>query len=66
MEQPYDAVLGVIRDGFSVTEVAQKFSVSCQSVHTWLREKDSSEVTLIYPQFVIPRGGEFSLELESS
>jgi len=25
MEQRYDAVLGVIRDGFTVTEVAQKF-----------------------------------------
>jgi predicted DNA-binding protein YlxM (UPF0122 family) len=34
MEQRYDAVLGVIRDGFSVTEVAQKFGVSRQSVHT--------------------------------
>ncbi len=33
MEQRYDAVLGVIRDGFSVTEVARKFGVSRQSVH---------------------------------
>jgi transposase InsO family protein len=37
MEQRYDAVLGVIRDGFSVTEVAQKFGVSRQSVHSWLQ-----------------------------
>jgi hypothetical protein len=28
MEQRYDAVLGVIRDGFTVTEVTQKFNVS--------------------------------------
>ena len=34
MEQRYDAVLGVIRDGFTVTEVAQKFGVSRQSVHS--------------------------------
>jgi DNA-binding NarL/FixJ family response regulator len=27
MEQRYDAVLGVIRDGFTVTEVAQKLGV---------------------------------------
>ena len=27
-EQRYDAVLGVLRDGFTVTEVAQKFNVS--------------------------------------
>ena len=37
MEQRYDAVLGVIRDGFTVTEVAHKFGVSRQSVHTWLQ-----------------------------
>ena len=36
MEQRYDAVLGVLRDGFTVTEVAQKFNVSRQTVHMWL------------------------------
>lgn len=36
MEQRYDAVLGVIKDGFSVTEVARKFNVSRQSVHAWM------------------------------
>jgi len=36
MEQRYDAVLGVIRDGFTVTEVARKFGVSRQTLHTWL------------------------------
>jgi transposase len=42
MEQCYDAVLGVIRDGFSVTEVAQKFGVSRQSVHTWLQRYEET------------------------
>jgi transposase-like protein len=37
VEQRYDAVLGVIRDGFTVTEVAKKFGVSRQSVHTWIQ-----------------------------
>ncbi len=37
MEQRYDAVLGVIRDGFTVTEVATKFGVSRQAVHAWLK-----------------------------
>lgn len=37
MEQRYDAVLGVLRDGFSVTEVATKFGVSRQAVHAWLK-----------------------------
>jgi transposase InsO family protein len=36
MEQRYDAVLGVIRDGYSVSEVARAFGVSRQSVHAWL------------------------------
>src|SRR5271170_2736261 len=36
MEQRYDAVLGVIRDGFSVSEVAKAWGVSRQSVHAWL------------------------------
>lgn len=36
MEQRYDAVLGVMRDGFTVSEVAQKFGVSRQSVHRWI------------------------------
>lgn len=45
MEQRYDAMLGVIRDGSTVTEVAQKFTVSCQSVLTWLAryEEGASE-----------------------
>jgi len=37
VEQRYDAVMGVIRDGFTVTEVARKFGVSRQSVHAWLK-----------------------------
>ena len=41
MEQRYDAVLGVIRDGFTVTEVAQKFGVTRQSVHSWLQRHEA-------------------------
>ena len=36
MEQRYDAVLAVIRDGMAVTEVAEKFGVGRQTVHVWL------------------------------
>jgi transposase InsO family protein len=36
MEQRYDAVLGVIRDGCTVQEVADAFGVSRQSVYSWL------------------------------
>ena len=36
MEQKYQAVLAVIRDGVSIVEVANRFGVSRQSVHSWL------------------------------
>jgi transposase InsO family protein len=36
MEQKYQAVLAVIRDGISIIEVANRFGVSRQSVHSWL------------------------------
>jgi transposase InsO family protein len=35
-EQRYDAVLAVIRDGHTVTEVATATGVSRQTLHTWL------------------------------
>ncbi len=37
MEQRYQAVLAVIRDGVSIVEVARRFGVSRQAIHRWLR-----------------------------
>ena len=37
MEQRYEAVMAVLRDGEPVTEVAARFGVSRQSVHAWIR-----------------------------
>ena len=36
-EQKYQAVMAVLADGVSVSEVAQRWGVSRQSVHAWLR-----------------------------
>jgi transposase-like protein len=36
MEQRYRAVMEVIEQGRTVTEVAARYGVSRQSVHTWL------------------------------
>ncbi len=36
-EQKYQAVMAVLTDGVSVSEVAQRWGVSRQSVHAWLR-----------------------------
>jgi transposase InsO family protein len=37
VEQRYQAVLAVIRDGVPIVQVAQRFDVSRQAVHRWLR-----------------------------
>jgi transposase-like protein len=37
VEQRYQAVLAVIRDRHSVVEVASRWEVPRQTVHTWLR-----------------------------
>ena len=36
-EQRFNAVMEVIRDGLTVTEVAERYGVSRQAVHGWLR-----------------------------
>ena len=36
MEQRYEAVMAVIRDGWQVAEVARRLGVSRQSVHAWI------------------------------
>ncbi|WP_034660992.1 helix-turn-helix domain-containing protein [Cellulomonas sp. KRMCY2] len=37
VEQRYRAVLEVVNDGASVTDVARRFGVARQTVHVWLR-----------------------------
>ena len=41
-EQKYRAVLAVLSDGRSVSEVAEQWGVSRQSVHAWLRRYEDS------------------------
>ena len=36
MEQRYDAVIAVMRDGFTVTEISKKLGISRQSVYRWM------------------------------
>ena len=36
-EQRFNAVMEVVRDGLAVTEVAERYGVSRQTVHSWLR-----------------------------
>ena len=41
MEQRYDAVLAVIREGMRITEVAEKFGVDRDTVHSWLARHEA-------------------------
>ena len=41
-EQKYQAVLAVLSDGRSVSEVAEQWGVSRQSVHAWLRRYEEA------------------------
>jgi transposase len=45
VEQRYDAVLAVIRDGLQVREVAEKFGVSRQTVHVWMARYEAEGLT---------------------
>jgi transposase-like protein len=36
-EQRFNAVMEILRDGLTVTEVAERYGVSRQAVHSWLR-----------------------------
>lgn len=40
-EQRYQAVLAVIRDGETVTDVAARFGVSRKTVHVWLAKYEA-------------------------
>ncbi len=44
MEQRYDAVTMVMRDGFSITEIAAKFNVTRQTVYRWLAKYEEGGI----------------------
>ena len=41
VEQRYEAVMAVVRDGHTVVEVAERFGVARQSVHRWIRRYEA-------------------------
>jgi transposase InsO family protein len=55
MEQRYDAVLAVIRDGLTVTEVAKAFGVSRQSVYAWMKRYEQGGLTALAEQSHQPK-----------
>jgi transposase InsO family protein len=55
VEQRYDAVLAVIRDGLTVTEVAQAFGVSRQSLYRWMRRYEQGGLEALAERSHRPR-----------
>jgi len=55
VEQRYDAVMGVIRDGLKVTEIAEAYGVSRQTVHSWLRRYEAGGIGALADRSHRPR-----------
>src|SRR4051812_13846028 len=53
-EQKYQAVIAVWADGRSVTEVAEQWGVSRQSVHAWLRRYEEAGLVGLEPRSTRP------------
>ena len=64
MEQRYDAVLGVIRDGYSVREVAEAYGVSRQSVHAWLARYEKGGLPALADRSHRPRSSPLQMPAE--
>jgi transposase InsO family protein len=54
VEQRYQAVLEVLNDAVSVSEVATRFGVTRQSVHRWLRRYASGGLAGLVDQSTVP------------
>ena len=55
MEQRYNAVTMVMRDGFSVTEIAAKFNVTRQTVYRWLAKYEEGGLEALADESHRPR-----------
>jgi transposase len=49
MEQRYDAVVAILRDGLRVSEVAEKFGVHRDTVYVWLARYEEGECRSWHP-----------------
>jgi transposase-like protein len=54
VEQRYQAVLEVLNDAVSVSEVAARFGATRQSVHRWLRRYASGGLAVLVDQSTVP------------
>jgi transposase InsO family protein len=64
MEQRYQAVMEVIQAHVPVTEVAERYGVSRQAVHRWIRHYRSGGITALSDQPRTPRSSPLRLSPE--
>ena len=55
VEQRYDAVLAVVRDGMQVSEVAEKFGVARQTVYSWVARYEAGGLEALADRSHRPR-----------
>lgn len=65
MEQRYDAVLAVMRDGMTVTEVAEKYGVGRQTVHVWLARYEAGGLEGLADRSHQPRSSPLQMAAET-
>jgi transposase InsO family protein len=64
VEQRYDAVLAVMRDGMRVTEVAEKYGVGRQTVHVWLARYEEGGLEALADRSHKPRSSPLQMAAE--
>ena len=62
MEQRYKAVMEVLEARIPVTEVAERYGVSRQSVHAWVRRYRSDGIGALIDRTHKPRGHPAQIE----
>jgi transposase len=62
MQQRYDAVLSVIRDGLTITEAAQTYGVSRQSLYRWMARYEEGGLEALAERSHRPRSCPHQIE----
>ena len=67
VDQRYQAVMTVLQDGWKVSEVAEHFGVSRQTVHRWIARHDAGGVLALTDRSHRPHGcsHQIAAELEA-
>jgi transposase InsO family protein len=64
MEQRYDAVVAILRDGLRVTEVAEKFGVHRDTVYVWLARYEEGGLEALADRSHLPRSSPLQMAPE--